>query len=328
MTVSSDNHKPQERKKDDLVIEVKNLMKRYGKFIAVNDISLSVKRGEVFGFLGPNGAGKTTTISILLGLARADKGTCFVLGKDSSKFDETLYNKIGVVFEEKNLYMRLSGFQNLKFFADMYGVPKKRVSYFLNKFDLEEAGDRQVKNYSKGMKQRLLICRALLNDPDLLILDEPTGGLDPLSLVIIHDSIKEFKSLGKTVFVSTHYMEEADSLCDRLAFINQGKIIALSSPEELKNRFGEELLEIKFDHKANKQSGNEYSIENKIEKIKSFLHKDDTFLMEEENSSILLSLNTSDWGKRLDQIRDLIEINSLHSREATLHDVFIKLATK
>src|SRR5690554_6551160 len=239
--------------KDNIpVIQVKTLSKSYGKVKAVNTIDFSVQEGEIFGFLGPNGAGKTTTIRILLGLEKADQGSCLIFGNDSTNFDEKIFKKIAVVFEEKNLYLRLSGYQNLKFFADLYSIPNDdRILLLLKKFGLDAAANRQVKTYSKGMKQRLLICRALLHDPDLLILDEPTGGLDPLSLELIHQSIQEFKEAGKTVFLSTHYMEEADSLCDRLAFINQGNIIALSSPEDLKSKYGEEVLEVKFDFKNN-----------------------------------------------------------------------------
>ncbi|MEJ6949927.1 ABC transporter ATP-binding protein [Natronospora cellulosivora (SeqCode)] len=310
-----------EAEKEAQIVKVSNLEKQYANVKAVNKISFSVTMGEIFGFLGPNGAGKTTTINILLGLERKDDGSCKLFGKESSSLDNNIYGKIGVVFEEKNLYQRLSGFHNLKFFADMYGVSRDRINYLLNKFGLDNAAKRQVKTYSKGMKQRLLICRALLNDPELLILDEPTGGLDPLSLEIIHKSIKEFKTAGKTVLLSTHYMQEAEILCDRIAFINQGKIIALSSPENFKKEYGEDILELKFNFKNTDKIRKE-----DINRIRNILEKNDELIIEENKLLIHLSLNSDNWGERLDKIRQIVSITNIHSREASLHDVFIKLA--
>ncbi|MFW6264952.1 MAG: ABC transporter ATP-binding protein [Bacillota bacterium] len=319
--MSSDNINANLKNNNDLLIEIKDLKKEYGNVKAINGINFSVQKGEIFGFLGPNGAGKTTTISILLGLEKPDKGEALVFGKNSSSFDKEIYRKIGVVFEEKNLYLRLSGYQNLKFFSEMYGVAEKRINYLLEKLGLAEAAHRQVKNYSKGMKQRLLICRALLNDPELLILDEPTGGLDPLSLKIIHDSIKEFKEAGKTVFLSTHYMEEADSLCDRLAFINKGNIIVIDSPEELKNKYGEEVIEIKA--LPEKFEGNKKQF---ISKIKKHLMDEDSLFMDDIYVTICLSLKGINWGERLNRMKKYLKIKSIHSREGSLHDVFLKLA--
>ncbi len=298
------------------IIEIDNLSKKYKGNTAVKDISFSVNKGEVFGFLGPNGAGKTTTINILLGLLNPDSGSCKIFQSNTRNIDKKIYKKMGVVFEEKNIYIRLTGFQNLKFFADMYGVGSDRINYLLNKFDLSDAASRQVKTYSKGMRQRLLICRALLNEPELLILDEPTGGLDPVSLRIIHNSILDLKKEGKTILLSTHYMEEAERLCDRLAFINKGKIIAISTPDQLKKKYGEEVLEVKI----NCLKGSKC-----FDKIDKILEDKDGLAFEDNYTSILLSMNYSNFGKKVDKLKGLIDIISIHSREASLHDVFIKI---
>ncbi|HHU92427.1 MAG TPA: ABC transporter ATP-binding protein [Halanaerobiaceae bacterium] len=230
----------EKRDRESAVISIYKLSKKYKNKVALDELSLTVHRGEIFGLLGPNGSGKTTTINIMTGLLKPDSGYCQVFGKDSTGLDESIYSKIGVVFEEKNLYLRLTGYQNLGFFASLYGVGEDIINSLLEKYDLLEAAHRQVKTYSKGMRQRLLLCRALLNDPELLILDEPTDGLDPLSLKIIHNSLKELRAEGKTIFLSTHYMEEAERLCDRLAFLNKGRLVAINSPGELKESFGED----------------------------------------------------------------------------------------
>ncbi|MFW6022908.1 MAG: ATP-binding cassette domain-containing protein [Halanaerobiaceae bacterium] len=303
---------------NDNVISVENLTKEYGNQLAVDNISFTVKKGEVFGFLGPNGAGKSTTINILLGLLKADSGECSILGRDIANLDEDSYSKIGVVFEEKNLYTGLTGFENLKFFADLYGIERDRIKYLLGKFDLSDAAKKRVKNYSKGMRQRLLLCRALLHEPELLILDEPTGGLDPVSLGVIHQSILDFKKAGKTILLSTHYMEEADLLCDRLAFISKGSIIAVDTPDNLKKQFGEEVLEIKVQLIEDS---------NKLKKVQGILSEDDSMVRKDNIHSILLSMDFVDVGSKLDKIRKITDIINIHSREATLHDVFIKLTT-
>ncbi|AZO95841.1 ABC transporter ATP-binding protein [Halocella sp. SP3-1] len=299
-------------------IEVKNISKIYKKTTAVEDISLQVKKGEVFGFLGPNGAGKTTTIRIMTGLLPASSGCCKVLGEEISGVDSDFYRKIGIVFENNNLYMRLSGEKNLRFFASMYQLDNDIVYHLLEKFALLDAAKRPVKSYSKGMKQRLLICRALLHDPKLLILDEPTSGLDPMSVEIIHQAIEEFRDTGKTVFLSTHYMEEADSLCDRLAFINKGSLIAVERPVVLKERYGESYIEIKVLLDKGQESA---------EMFEEIINQDDILELDDNIMTIKLSLINNDVGLRLDKIRSKSKVLSIHSREATLHDVFMRLTT-
>ena len=228
------------------IIELQNISKSYGKVEVLTGLSFSVKRGEIYGFLGPNGAGKTTTIGIMTGLLRPSSGNCKVLGLDINSINPSFYRKLGVVFEEKNLYNRLSGTQNLKFYANLYSVSRQRITNLLQVFQLDHVADRSVKTYSKGMKQRLLICRALLHDPELLILDEPTSGLDPVSLEIIRQAIHQFKEQGKTIFLSTHFMEEAEQLCDRVAFINRGRLITVDYPANLKKRYRQDSLHDAF----------------------------------------------------------------------------------
>lgn len=228
------------------MIDLQSISKSYGKVEVLTGLSFSVKQGEIYGFLGPNGAGKTTTIGIITGLLRPSSGICKVFGQDINSIKPSFYRKIGVVFEEKNLYHRLSGTQNLKFYANLYRVSGQRITNLLQVFQLAHVADRAVKTYSKGMKQRLLICRALLHDPELLILDEPTSGLDPVSLELIRQAIARFKEKGKTIFLSTHFMEEAEQLCDRVAFINRGRLITVDHPANLKKRYRQDSLHDAF----------------------------------------------------------------------------------
>ncbi len=297
------------------VIEVNNLVKEYNKERVLNNISFTVKKGEIFGFLGPNGAGKTTTIRILTGLLEKTSGGCRLLGQDIDNIDRSFYHRIGVVFEENNLYQRLSGYHNLKLFADMYNVNYERIEELLSKFGLKTSSQKLVRKYSKGMKQRLLICRALLHKPELVILDEPTGGLDPTSVEIIHQAITEFKASGGTVFISTHFLEEADKLCDRLAFLNIGKIIAIDYPELLKEQYGTPILEIKVINKN----------EEFLNWVKSILRDNDTIKTEESYSLIQLSFDNKEIGEMIDRIKEKTRVLSIHSREANLRDIFITL---
>ncbi len=218
-------------------VAVENVTKKYGKFTVLKDISFSIEKGEVFGYLGPNGAGKTTTIRLLTGLSRPDSGICRVLGQPAG-VDNNLYTRIGVLFEEKNLYEKLTGLQNLKFFAHLYNVNEKRIFQLLEFFALMGTEKKRVETYSKGMKQRLLICRTLLHRPELLILDEPTSGLDPNSAEVIITAIKEYAREGKTVFLSSHNMDEVEEVCGRIAFLKNGKIIDIASPAILKKKYG------------------------------------------------------------------------------------------
>ena len=211
------------------------------EIVAVDHINISIEKSELFGLLGPNGAGKTTTIKLLCTLLLPDDGTATVNSYDAVKQPEEVQKSIGVVTGgERGLYWRLTGRENLWFFSQLYNIPdraaKERIDELLKLVELEKRADDPVEKYSRGMKQRLHVIRGLINDPPILLLDEPTLGLDPGSARVIRDFIKE-KLQGeqkKTILHTTHYMEEADQLCDRVAIIDHGKIIALDTPEHLK----------------------------------------------------------------------------------------------
>ena len=219
-------------------IQVSNLTRTFQDLRAVDDISFSVGQGELFGFLGPNGAGKTTTIRVLTGQLRPTSGQAWVMGCHVVDDRPQLMPKIGVVFEYQNIYERLSARDNLVFAARLYGVDKKRVGQVLDQVGLTGRERERVKKYSNGMKQRLLIARALLHEPRVLFLDEPTRGLDPGVARDIRGMVADLARNGATVFLTTHYMEEADRLCDRVAIIDHGRIVALDRPATLKVHSG------------------------------------------------------------------------------------------
>jgi ABC-2 type transport system ATP-binding protein len=220
-------------------ITVEKLTRNYNGLRAVDGISFEVEQGEIFGFLGPNGAGKTTTIKMLTGQLRPTEGEAQVMGCDVVKGREALKPQIGVVFESQNLYERLSGRDNLQFYARLYRVNKDRVGEVLEQVGLTSRERDKVQDYSNGMKQRLLIARAILHKPSVLFLDEPTKGLDPNVARELRAIVTDLVHQGMTTFLTTHYMEEADQLSDRVAIIDHGKIVALDTPEQLKVEFGE-----------------------------------------------------------------------------------------
>jgi ABC-2 type transport system ATP-binding protein len=237
-------------------IQVQELTRDYNGLRALDHIDFSVESGEVFGFLGPNGAGKTTTIKILTGQLRPTSGRAWVMGCDVVTQRQALKPQIGVVFEYQNLYQRLSARDNLNFTASLYGVPKIRVEETLEQVGLRHRANEALKKYSNGMKQRLLIARALLPNPKVLFLDEPTRGLDPQAARDIRSFVAGLAKGGVTVFLTTHYMEEADQLCNRVAILDLGKIVALDNPETLKATFslGEKTtLEEVFIHLTGKE---------------------------------------------------------------------------
>jgi ABC-2 type transport system ATP-binding protein len=220
-------------------IEVCNLTRNYNGLCAVNHINFGVEFGEIFGFLGPNGAGKTTTIRMLTGQLRPTSGEARVVGCDVVDERQELKPQIGVVFEYQNVYERLSARDNLRFSARLYGVDKSRVETVLRQVGLVDRAGDKVRKYSNGMKQRLLIARALLHEPKVLFLDEPTRGLDPGVAREIRAIIADLAKEGVTVFLTTHYMEEADRLSDRVAILHEGHIVALDAPERLKAMHGD-----------------------------------------------------------------------------------------
>jgi len=214
---------------NDIAIDVKGLTKRYADLLAVDNISFAVDRGELFGFLGPNGAGKTTTINLLTGLARADSGVVNIDGVDIGKHLKMAQRHIGVVPDESNLYPELSGFENLCFCASLYGIPykerQKRAVDLLDVFGLADAARRRFATYSRGMKRKLTIAAGIIHSPPILFLDEPTTGLDVASARQLRKLIADIQSEGTTIFLTTHYIEEAERLCRRIAFIVAGRIV-------------------------------------------------------------------------------------------------------
>ncbi|MBN1785903.1 MAG: ABC transporter ATP-binding protein [Candidatus Methanofastidiosa archaeon] len=276
-----------------MIIEAEGITYSYGDLVAVDHISFEVDKGEIIGFLGPNGAGKSTTVKMLTGQLNPHEGHVRVLGHDVAKEPKAVHERIGVCFEEKNLYPRLSIRENLQFFADLFDV-EIDIDALLKKVDLIKWADDKVETLSKGMQQRVMFARALINDPDVLFLDEPTDGLDPISADSIRKIILAEKSKGKTIFLTTHNMSEADMLSDRLAFINEGRIVALDTPENLKLRLGKRMLKVK------------------VRTEKGF----------KEESLPLDHKDTPDRAKELLENRN---IATIHTQEATLDEVFIKL---
>ena len=229
------------------IIEVNQLTRKFDTTYAVNGISFSIDKGEVFGFLGPNGAGKTTTIRMLTGQLRPTSGSALLNGVEVWTDPIELRKQIGIVFEYQNLYERMTGLENLEFTAELYRVKKSRVNDVLDRVHLQQKAKQKVSHYSNGMKQRLLIARAVLHEPSILFLDEPTRGLDPLIAREIRSLIMEIAQQGTTIFLTTHYMEEADQMCDRVAIIDQGKIVALDRPIALKEAHGKRQLTLVTD---------------------------------------------------------------------------------
>jgi len=221
-------------------IEVEHLTRDFSGLRAVDDISFTVSPGEIFGFLGPNGAGKTTTIRMLTGQLRPTAGLARVMGCDVVTQRDALKPQIGVVFEFQNVYERLSARDNLLFAARLYGAPQARVDAVLEQVGLADRARERVTHYSNGMKQRLLIARALLHQPRVLFLDEPTRGLDPNVARDIRAFVADLAQQGVTVFLTTHYMEEADRLSGRVAILHHGRIVALDTPAQLKAAHGGE----------------------------------------------------------------------------------------
>ncbi|WP_456366548.1 ATP-binding cassette domain-containing protein [Thermococcus sp.] len=235
-------------------IEAVNLTKYYGSFLAVDGVSFSVKSGEVFGFLGPNGAGKTTTIRMVTGLLRPNSGEVRVLGYDMLDEREKIKarEKTGIVPEMANPYVDLTAMQNLRLMGELYGMSKaeieKRSVELLKLFDLYEKRNVKVRGFSKGMRQRLIIAMAMIADPELYFLDEPTSGLDVISARLIKDVIREEKRAGKTIFLTTHNMDDANELCERIGIIRRGKLIAIDTPEKLKQLVkGRVSVEVSFE---------------------------------------------------------------------------------
>ncbi len=292
--------------------------------LAVDDISFDVKRGELFGLLGPNGAGKTTTVKMLTTLLLPTHGSAMILGLDVVKRTAEVRQHIGFAFSgSRGLYNRLSAVQNLKYFAELYGldpqITRKRCPQLLDLVGLADRGDDKVETFSSGMIQRLHLARALLHDPEVLFLDEPTVGIDPVGSRELRQIIKNLISLGKTILLTTHYMAEAEELCQRIAIINRGRIVALDSPEALKRRIsGESVIE------ACIQTG-------QVQAILDQLHiLDGKSIVELKNVSEpeLVSIRTSEPARVLELLSPFLNpqyIQGLEVRNQTLEDVYIMI---
>lgn len=278
------------------MIKVKNLNYSYnkdGKF-AVKDVSFEVAEGEVFGFLGPSGAGKSTTQGILTGLLQLQDGEVEVAGYNVKKMDNKMFNKIGMSFEQSNVYSKMTAKENLDFYRKLFDVKTREPEDLLKLVGLEGKEKIKAGEFSKGMKHRLTFARSMINYPELWFLDEPTTGLDPAIASVIKSVIKEENKKGTTIFLTTHNMFIADELCDRVAFIVDGEIKLIDSPRNLKLQYGEQLVEVEY--------------------IK------DGETVKEKLSTIL-----DDDKKRLQEIIDQYPIETMHTKEATLEEIFIKV---
>ncbi|HOI39921.1 MAG: ATP-binding cassette domain-containing protein [Methanobacterium sp.] len=302
----------------EYVVEVQNLNKGYKEIKAVDGVDFKVKKGEIFGFLGPNGAGKTTTVRMLTGIIKPDSGKAYILGYDIQKEPLKAKEHLGVVPETSNAYVDLSAWQNLILTSDLYGVPKKdavkRANDLLKEFDLYGRKDDKVKGFSKGMKQRLILAMALINDPQLLFLDEPTSGLDVQSSILIRQMLIKLHEKGKTILLTTHNLEEANKLCERIAIINKGKIAAIDTPENLKKMIKKlNTIEVTFDGPVNIQELSQ------LPEIQDISKKGDKYSLNTENINNLI-LTLTEYSKSKN-----IKINSLNTLDPSLEEVFIEL---
>src|SRR5215207_4290983 len=273
-------------------IEVDKLSRAFNGRQAVDHISFVVEAGEIFGFLGHNGAGKTTTIRMLSGQLLPDSGSARVAGCDVLTERQRLKPLIGVVSEHQNLYERMSGLENLEFAARLYGQNTRRIDEVLEQVGMLDRAKDKARNYSNGMKQRVLIARALLHRPQIIFLDEPTRGLDPVVGREVRRLILDLAQQGVTVFLTTHYMEEADQLCGRVAFLSEGRIVAMDTPDSLKLAHGQNSVRVTLTN----------------------------------GEKLSMALDDADAGKQLEKLVSDGHVRTLHSAEATLEEVFIQIA--
>jgi fluoroquinolone transport system ATP-binding protein len=278
------------------MIKVKNLYHSYNKddIYAVNDISFEIEKGEIFGFLGPSGAGKSTTQNILVGLLQLQQGQVEVAGYDVKHIKDKMFNKIGMSFEQSNVYSKMSGLENLEFYRKLFDVKTRDPKELIKLVGLEGKEHVKAGKYSKGMKHRLTFARSMINNPEMWFLDEPTTGLDPSIAAGIKDIIRQENDKGATVFLTTHNMYIADELCDRVAFVVDGKIRLIDSPKTLKLKYGEKLVDV------------EYIQDDQLIK--------DSFSTVEPSEKA-----------RLMEVIDHHDIQTMHTKEATLEEIFIKV---
>ena len=302
-------------------VVVQNLVKVFGSIVAVDSISFSVEKGEIFGLLGPNGAGKTTTMKILCTLLRPTSGDAFVEGYSVRENPRKVREKLGVVFQESTLDVELTVFENLDLHGRLYGMGraerKSRIDELLELVNLEDYRDVQVKKLSGGMKRKLEVVRGIMHSPDILILDEPTLGLDAATRRTIWRYIEEI-SEEVTIILSTHYMEEAERLCDRVAVMRSGKIVALDSPQSLKEKIGEEIIVLSFDASAEELRAVAESLAGLATRVSL---NGSTIEVHVRSASATLP-------EVMDALRALkgVEVKGVEIRKPTLEDVFITLS--
>jgi ABC-2 type transport system ATP-binding protein len=293
-------------------IKITNLTKKYGDLVAVDNLNLTIKKGEIFGLLGPNGAGKTTTLMMLSTLLKPTSGNSIVNGFDIISKPSRVRDSIGMVFQDPSSDELLTGYENLKLHALMYNVPmnkiNQRIDHVLDLVDLQKRKNDMVKKYSGGMRRRMEIARGLLHEPQILFLDEPTLGLDPQTREHIWNYIEDLSNkMNMTIILTTHYMEEAEKLCDRIAIIDHGKIVALDTPENLKRKMGGDIVIIK---------GKNLNVE-KVNKL-SYVKKTEAF-----NSHIKVTIK--DAAKNLHQLLHVAgNVESVEIHSPDLNDVFLK----
>lgn len=276
-------------------IVAEELTYTYGDLVAVDHVSFTVGEGEIVGFLGPNGAGKTTAVKMLTGQLKPKSGRALLLGMDVARDPVKVHEQIGVCFETTNLYEQMSAEDNLKLFARLFGMRQFDAPALLERVGLAGREKDRVEGYSKGMKQRLMVARSMVNRPRILFLDEPTAGLDPNSAESIRSIILEERQRGATVFLTTHDMWEADKLADRVAFMSQGKIVAFDTPHNLKQQYGRRSLRVT-------------------------VMKDGQRLEDRE-----LPLDSPDTPEALRELFANERVVTVHSEEATLEDIFVRI---
>lgn len=310
----------------EYAIEVKNLTKKFGDFTAVDDLSLTVKEGEIFGFLGPNGAGKSTTIRMLCTLAQPTSGSAKVAGYDLIKDSDKVRENIGLVAEKMIMYDRLTAAENLRFFGKLYAIPKQkleeRIDELLELVNMQEWKNTQISKFSTGMKQRINVIRALLPEPKIVFMDEPTLGLDPQTTFSIRDITREINDSGVTVILTTHAMVEAEALSDRVAIIDHGKVAALDTPQNLKNMIKNSDTTV-FGAKITNLTSDLIGKINALDVV--------TAVSQQDHHNLKISAKGDD---ALNQIIDAVrreggDIASItNSNESTLEDVFLAVTGK
>jgi len=306
----------------DHAIEITHLRKLFKDFVAVDDLTFTVERGEIFGLLGPNGSGKTTTINMISGLSQPTSGTVNVLGYDINHEPRTVHRILGSMPQETALYEELTAWHNMAFHADLYGVPPReqqsRITKLLELVQLQDRSKSRVGTFSGGMKRRLAFARALLHDPQLIYMDEPTLGIDVQSRRALWDYTLDLKKQGKTVLLTTNYLEEANELCDRLAIIDHGKLMALDTPAQLKKRYGDTAIDLETADPLSPQT---------VDKLRAL---PGVTALAQQGTSLMLTVSgeQSVTGDVLNLIATETKLKTISQHDPSLNEVFLGLTGK